>query len=119
MVAVFLPEIINGDESRYVGRFLASQEHLPADIFLALSCSSYFHLALKQFQDEQGRRHTHIALMCDKIYNTKLSKISSLPQSRLLLQIAAPRAHYLEPRRRLTPAHLFTSLFCYSHLRHN
>ena len=46
MVAVFLPEIINGDESRYVGRFLASQEHLPPNVFLTLSGSSYFNLSL-------------------------------------------------------------------------
>ena len=54
---MFLPEIINSNECCDIGRFLASQEHLPADIFLALSCSSYFHLALKQFQDyDQGQR---------------------------------------------------------------
>ena len=56
---MFLPEIINSNECCDIGRFLASQEHLPADIFLALSCSSYFHLTLKQFQDydyDQGQR---------------------------------------------------------------
>ena len=65
MVAVFLPEIINGDESRYVGRFLASQEHLPPNVFLTLSGSSYFNLSLhytfrlNEVQKGQAGKWTH------------------------------------------------------------